>query len=394
MTDRTPPDQAADAGRGAGGEHVVVDVTGIDTLIGMLGVEGYEVLGPTCRDSAIVIAPITRLAELPRGLGDEQDGGTYRLVQRDDDALFGFAAPAGTWKRYLFPPRTVLWRAQRANGTVQFTETFEAPPPRALLGVRGCDLAAIAVQDRVLLDGRYADQEYRSRRERLFIVGVNCSDPAATCFCTSMGTGPAVGGGADLVLTELDPGDPARHRFLLRVVTGRGREMAERLERRDARDEDLAAAAAVSDDAARRMQRSLDTDGLPELLSASREHPRWDDVAARCLSCGNCTMQCPTCFCSDVVDEPDAATNSDERVRVWASCFELDYSYVHGGSVRDTTRARYRQWLTHKLGTWWEQFGTSGCVGCGRCIAWCPVGIDITEEVRAIRGQPSATATG
>ncbi|MBV8527642.1 MAG: 4Fe-4S dicluster domain-containing protein, partial [Candidatus Dormibacteraeota bacterium] len=111
--------------------------------------------------------------------------------------------------------------------------------------------------------------------------------------------------------------------------------------------------------------------------------------AQRCLACGNCTMQCPTCFCSDLVDEPDVVAG-DARVRRWASCFEQDYSHIHGGSVRTSTRARYRQWLTHKLGTWWEQFGTSGCVGCGRCIAWCPVGIDITDEVRALREQPAA----
>ncbi len=93
---------------------------------------------------------------------------------------------------------------------------------------------------------------------------------------------------------------------------------------------------------------------------------------------------CPTCFCTDTEDVTDLTGDHAERWRRWDSCFSLDFSFVHGGTIRSSTRSRYRQWLTHKLGTWWAQFGESGCVGCGRCIAWCPVGIDLTEEVAAL----------
>ncbi|HET6968877.1 MAG TPA: 4Fe-4S dicluster domain-containing protein, partial [Ornithinibacter sp.] len=216
------------------------------------------------------------------------------------------------------------------------------------------------------------------------------SDPAATCFCTSMGTGPAAVGGYDLALTELL--DAGGHRFVVDVATERGAGLLAGIPTRPAPDADREAAAQVTIRARDRMVRSVDTDGIRDLLAANLEHPRWDDVAERCLACTNCTLVCPTCFCSTVEDHSDLAGRHAERTRRWDSCFTLDHSYLHGGSVRPTHRDRYRQWLTHKLGTWIDQFDSSGCVGCGRCITWCPVGIDLTAEVAAIRAEPAGTA--
>ncbi|HWD07709.1 MAG TPA: 4Fe-4S dicluster domain-containing protein [Actinomycetota bacterium] len=205
-------------------------------------------------------------------------------------------------------------------------------------------------------------------------------------FCTSMGTGPAAGEGFDLALTEvLDGGDGGEPHYTVDVGTERGAGMLAGVPHRPAADADNRAAAAVVERAATRIERRMAPDGLRELLAAKRDHARWDDVANRCLACGNCTMVCPTCFCSTVEDVSALEGSTAERWRRWDTCYALDFTHLPDGSVRTSTRSRYRQWLTHKLGTWIDQFGTSGCVGCGRCISWCPAGIDLTEEIRALR---------
>jgi ferredoxin len=360
----------------------VVAVDALDDLLTALRRRGYRVLGPTVRDGAIVYDDLELADELPAGWTDRQDGGTYRLERREDDARFGYAVGPHSWKRFLFPPRVRLWRAS-LNGAGPTVE--EEPPdetPLALVGVRSCELHAIEIQDRVLLAGTFSDRDYAARREGAFIVAVDCFEPGGTCFCTSMGTGPKVEAGYDLALSELLDGE---HRFLAVAGTERGAEVLAELPGRPAEATDIEAADAAVTAAAGRMGRTMESFDLRDLLARNLEHPRWDDVAKRCLTCGNCTMVCPTCFCTAVEDETDLAGTEVERSRVWDTCFSLDYSYIHGGSIRPSGRSRYRQWMTHKLGTWHDQFGTSGCVGCGRCITWCPVGIDITEEVAAIR---------
>jgi ferredoxin len=204
-----------------------------------------------------------------------------------------------------------------------------------------------------------------------------------------MDAGPRVEQGFDLALTEVLEGE---HRFLVEAGSPAGAEVLAELSSRPAGEGDLAAATAVVDSAAARMGRAIEHPDIRDLLVDGLEHPRWAEVAERCLTCGNCTMVCPTCFCSSVEDTSDLTGTETARTRVWDTCFSLDYSYIHGGSVRNSARSRYRQWLTHKLGTWHDQFDTSGCVGCGRCITWCPVGIDITEEVAALRAEEERDA--
>jgi ferredoxin len=358
----------------------------LDSLFEALHARGYRIVGPTVRDEAIVYAEISRSDDLPAGRTDEQAPARYRLRERGDGALFGYAVGPHSWKAELLPPRVRLWQAGR---DLEPHAPAQDAGPTAFVGVRPCEVAAIAIQDRVFLDGRYVDGDYAARRADAFVVAVDCGDPSDVCFCTSVGGGPEAREGFDLALTELlEP----EHRFLVRAGSSAGEALAAELPTREAAESDLAAAAAVVAGAAERMEGRFDAFDVHDLLLRNLESPRWDEVAERCLTCGNCTLVCPTCFCTHVVDASSLDGATAERTRVWDTCFSLQYAEMHGGNTRPTGRARYRQWLTHKLATWQDQFGSLGCVGCGRCIAWCPVGIDIREEVAAIRAEEEINA--
>jgi ferredoxin len=365
------------------GELLTVERSDLQQLLEALKKRGYHIIAPTMGDGAIVYDEIGSLGDLPAGWTDVQEGGNYRLKKRDDAALFGYVVGPHSWKKFLHPPVLRLWQADRTRESFQIRGEDQEQPRFAFLGVRSCELHAIAVQDRVFLNGPHIDLVYQARRQQVFLVAVNCGQAGGTCFCASMNTGPKATSGFDLALTEILQN--GRHYFVMEVGSERGAEVAAEIPHRTATPADRGTAESISARTAEQMGRSLDTRGIKELLYSNYEHPRWDDVANRCLSCANCTMVCPTCFCTTVEDVTDLTGEHAERWRKWDSCFTLAFSYLHGGSVRSSTRSRYRQWMTHKLGTWIDQFGTSGCVGCGRCITWCPVGIDITEEIRALR---------
>jgi ferredoxin len=394
----------------------------LHALVAALRADGYRVIGPTVRDGAIILAELHSADDLPYGWGVTVTPGGYRLRARDDRAAFGHAAGPQSWKSFLHPARSLLWTARRgADGGFAVEEAPTEPERYAFLGVRGCDLRAIAIQDRVLGG---PDTGYARRREQAFIVAVNCTEPGEACFCASAGTGPGVergaeprtgaaagpagapragsavapgagpgaGAGYDLALTELVDGDEAP-RYLVGAGSDAGRRVLGSIPCEPADEAVTGRARAAVAAAAGRMRRALPDTDLRSLLAASLEADRWQQVAERCLACGNCTMVCPTCFCTTVEDITELTGDVAQRWLRWDSCFDLDFSYLHGGAVRASTRGRYRQWLTHKFAGWHQQFGESGCVGCGRCIVWCPVGIDITEELAALaaaRGEVEA----
>lgn len=350
---------------------------------------GYRVVGPTVRDGAIVYGEIRRQEDLPIGWTDRQEAGKYRLERRADAAIFGFNVGPHSWKKFLFPSRERLWTAARTGASFTVTPEKDVGPPTAFLGVRACELAGMDVTDKVF-DGVVRDPGYHDRRARTLRIAVQCGQAGGTCFCVSMGTGPAVRRSHDLSLTEILTND--RHYFLVEVGTTSGAAVLSHVPLHPTRTEDTEMATTIVTRTAASMGRTLNTDGIHDLLLSQPEHPRWEIVARRCLSCTNCTMVCPTCFCSTTEEVPDLSGETVERWRRWDSCFNLEFTQLHAASVRKSSLSRYRQWLTHKLASWEDQFGTSGCIGCGRCITWCPVGIDLTEEVAALRIPPPQAA--
>lgn len=360
------------------------------SFLAALASEGYRVVGPTLRDGAIVYGEIREEADLPIGWTDRQGPGTYRVERRHDEAIFGYNVGPHSWKKYLFPAHERLWTARRENGSFSIEAEPPDPRPFAFLGVRACELAAIDIQDRVFAAG--GDPSYAARRRSTLRIAVQCGQAGATCFCASMGTGPGVHAAVDLILTEILT--PGPHRFLVEIGSLAGAAVVARIALDPLGPDDAGTADQIVAATTASMGRRMATDGIRDLLVGAPEHPRWEIVAQRCLACTNCTMACPTCFCQTTEEVPDLSGERVERWRRWDSCFNGGFSEVHGTPIRASVRGRYRQWLTHKLATWHDQFGTSGCVGCGRCITWCPVGIDLTEEVAAIRSSPPGGAAG
>jgi len=352
------------------------------TLLNILKRDGYHCIGPQLKDGAIVYQTLNNVTELPQGVHDKQAPGQYRLDSSDSPRYFAWANGPQTLKPLTFAPREALWQVKSdKKGAIDFSETLPEGQATAVIGVRNCDLAALHLQDQHFCYQQYPDAYYNKRRRALFLIAVDCSHPAETCFCHSTGDGPTANSGFDIALTELEDG------FLVRAKSERGKTVLTDLPLLEATDEQQTLAEHQQQTAVEVQQRRLPSRFLKDTLLANLEHPRWEAVAKRCLSCTNCTSVCPTCFCHTAGETPSLDGRTSEHYRQWDSCFTQGHSYMHSFILRDSTQLRYRQWLTHKLGTWHEQYGRSGCVGCGRCITWCPVGIDITEEATAICGE-------
>jgi len=362
-----------------------INIKELEKLFSHFQDDGYTIVGPMIKDQAIVYDELNSINDLPIGWTDEQGPGIYRLKKREDKALFGYNVGPHSWKKYLFPSRRKLWEAKRNEEGITFkTESTEAKK-LVFLGIRSCEIEAIFIQDKVFLEGQFVDPYYKNQRDNTLMITVNCTQAGPTCFCQSMNTGPETKRGFDLSLTEII--NEKEHYFVVEVGSEKGQAYLNNIETTPCETAEMNAAREGINNAREQMKQGLgiDTTDINKMLYRNMESPQWDKVADRCLSCANCTLVCPTCFCSDTEDITDLTGDHTERWKSWDSCFNQDHSHVHGGAVRDSTKSRYRQWMTHKLGSWIDQFGSSGCVGCGRCVTWCPVGIDIREEVAALR---------
>jgi ferredoxin len=363
------------------GSTITIEQTAFNTFLSRLKEAGYLTIGPRIKNESLVYEQIDGIEDLPQGYSTEQKPGSFRLVKENHNRYFDVIPGAHSWKQFLFPSRIQLFELQKNGKRWESVTTPAETPSYAFIGVRACELAAIQIQDKIFMRTDFTDPTYRARRQRVFIVAVNCTRPAGTCFCTSMTTGPRVTEMFDLSLTELDDV------FVLTIGSEIARRMMTEIPFEDASGYVLTTVEHKLSHAEQQMQRRLDTSDLPELILEHLDHPYWNEIGKRCLSCASCTQVCPTCFCWDSTDEMSLDGKTVRRHRVWDSCFNPGYSHQAGGNTRPTIYSRHRQWLSHKLGTWEQQFGTLGCVGCGRCITWCPAEIDITEEISALRNE-------
>ena len=354
----------------------------VNELITALAADDREVIGPRVADGTIRLGQVASVDDLPRGIGLDNAPGKARLVERGDNRLFDQPPGPDSWKRWTFPPHVTQAVWTDGDGTPAIERKLENPPRRitkkAFLGVRACEIAALSVHDRVLAQGPVPDRDYTARRRDNLIVAVECAVAGGTCFCTSMGTGPEVREGFDLALSEMDDG------FVVRVGSAAGAAVIDSLSVNPATETQVEHAQASVARVREQMGVALPIEGLPERLIAAADSSRWAEIAERCIACTNCTLVCPTCFCTSVGQRSDLDGQAASVERTWDSCFTLDFARVAGGNFRTRVPDRYRQWLTHKFGTWTTQFGSSGCVGCGRCITWCPVGIDVRDSLMAV----------
>ncbi len=338
-------------------------------LFNALRLRGHRVIAPKLEDGVIRLKEVSSFDEIPYGWEDIQAPGKYSVREGGKHFRHGPDAP----KRILYPSRLELFRI-RPDWSVEYPK--ERFPPTALFAIKPCDLASISVMDRV--QGGVGDPYYLALREKLVIIVENCVEPGATCFCSTMGTGPEARDGFDVAYTRLDD-----DLVVFRPGSDLGVELLSELSLEPATDEVLRKYYDVLRSASLRARAPFELERLPDELELGLNSPVFKEVAERCFGCAGCNMVCPTCFCFDVIDEPELDGGA-VRVRVWDGCFSYTYAEVAGGNFRKDLWARYRHWVLHKFAYWVRQFGVFGCVGCGRCITWCPAGIDLREIIRGV----------
>ena len=302
----------------------------------------------------------------------------YKKIDQPEEVDLSHSNSQKAAKEVFFPQSEVMLQCEKTEKLNRVTSVEEVRRERILLGARPCDLQAISILDPVFMGKEYTDVYYLKKRETTLIIGFACDQPRSTCFCSSVGGGPFIRTGSDLFFIDL--GDA----YLIEFITKKGGALRDNRLLKEADAKDLSLAHGIEKKAREKLNSYLPVEGIEKSLDRIMEGPFWDRIHEKCIGCGVCTFLCPTCHCFDIADE--AVNNKGRRVRNWDSCLFPLYSLeTSGHNPRPTGRERTRQRLMHKFNYYPKNFGRIACVGCGRCIAYCPVNFDIREAIEEIK---------
>lgn len=257
--------------------------------------------------------------------------------------------------------------------------------PTILLGARPCDARSFLLLDRVFLGQGIVDPYYQARRENLLVFSLACDHPRSTCFCHAFGSGPDDPAGADVLLRE------AGDAYLLEGVSERGAALLESWALPPADAAHSGAAESIGKAAADRLAEIEPVAGMDSMLADLFDSPMWAEISEKCLACGTCTYNCPTCHCFTIEDR--TLVRGSERVRGWDSCmYSIFTQHASGHNPRADQAARWRQRTMHKFNYLPRNVALFGCVGCGRCVQQCPVRLDIRQVLARVRQEYAAGA--
>ena len=302
----------------------------------------------------------------------------YKKIDQPEEVDLSASNTQKPAKEVFFPQSETMFRYEKAGNEARITSTEGVERKRVILGARPCDIQAVSLIDQVFSGKEYTDVYYANKRDATTVIGMACNHPLSTCFCTSMKGGPFAREGSDLFLIDLGEA------YLVELHTEKGTAFSQNKFLKKAGPNDLNLAKEIEEKASKRTDASLPVEGIDKKLDQMVENPFWEKVQEKCLGCRVCTYLCPTCHCFDIVDE--ALTNKGQRVRNWDSCLSTLYSLeTSGHNPRPTNRERTRQRIMHKFNYFPKNFDQIACVGCGRCILYCPAGFDIRQTIKEIQ---------
>jgi len=301
----------------------------------------------------------------------------FSKIASADEAKLDYQNTKIAPKEIVFPQTEVLFTIEKENETVKVKESTEDIGERVLFGVRPCDSKGLVLLDKLYTSGEHLDTPFMRKMEKTAVVGLACTSPRSTCFCSSMGGSPFATEGMDLLL--VDAGDE----YLIETISPRGERLLENVQcLRDAGDEERDRIDELRQEAEGKLTK-LSIDDITEKLEGMFEDPVWEKAYQKCVNCGICSFVCPTCWCFDMVDEEESG--GVKRCRLWDTCqFTIFTLHGSGHNPRPTGKERMRQRIMHKFSYYPTEFGELACVGCGRCVVECPVNLDIREIVETI----------